>query len=469
MRVNRMWTTKTLHSEVEGRFDADFYHPERVKIIKMIRNSPFTIKKLKDIVMKREEQINPLDYSEDTFDYISLANVRKGGEILKILTVTGTELRSHKNVFYGDDILFPKIRTYLNKIVLVPQKLSGGICSTEFVVLTPRDVNNSFLWSVLTSNLVLKQSSHIQTGSTRPRASRKDMGNLRIPVPPKEIQNRIAEIIQNAYGERKNKLDKAEGLLNAINSVVLEELGIKLPESREWKTFQISHTELNGRLDVFYYNPKYTKVLNKLEKTRASRELKTIDELGKVKCGPFGSSIQTKDYKEDGVPLIRIGNLKDGTVVETEETPLVFISKGLSEKLGSTQVFPDDIVVSQRGTIGNISKVPNTYKVWNISANLIAIKEPETVNPDYVWIFLNSPYGQLQLKKFSSGHVQAKITTDDVKSIKILIPPKEVQNTITKRVKRIYDEARGLRTEAEEVVKNAKQKVEQMILRGNLD
>ncbi len=85
-------------------------------------------------------------------------------------------------------------------------------------------------------------------------------------------------------------------------------------------------------------------------------------------------------------------------------------------KHASSQVRPGDIVISQRGTIGLPAVVPTTFPLWHISANLIAVKNPEA-SLDYVRDYLGSTFAQAHFARRNSGQIQSKITTSDVASL----------------------------------------------------
>ena len=60
------------------------------------------------------------------------------------------------------------------------------------------------------------------------------------------------------------------------------------------------------------------------------------------------------------------------------------------------------------------------YPVFNISANLIAIRNLSGLRSRFVQLYLASRLGERQISRFQSGQVHAKITTDDIAGI--LIP-----------------------------------------------
>ena len=182
----------------------------------------------------------------------------------------------------------------------------------------------------------------------------------------------------------------------------------------------IQKSKLEGamRLDAEYYQPEYLDVLSKIS------NYPTLFDLARnIICGPFGSAILNSDYKESGLPLLRVNNLNND-FVSTED--LVFIKEKLGDKLKRYQVSSGDIVVSQRGTIAMFSLVSDDYKKYNISANLISILKSDKINFLYLLAFLNGKYGNIQLIRRVSGQVQPKITTDDIKEIKVFLPEKKM-------------------------------------------
>jgi restriction endonuclease S subunit len=190
----------------------------------------------------------------------------------------------------------------------------------------------------------------------------------------------------------------------------------------------IQQSQLEGalRIDAEYYQPEYLMLSEKL-----SGQPKLSQLAKNIICGPFGSAILNSDYRKNGTPLLRVTNLNND-FINCED--VIFIEDGLSDSLKRYHVFPNDIVVSQRGTVAMFSLVTDEYKKYNISANLISILNSEKINFLYLLAFLNSKFGLSQILRKVSGQVQEKITTDDIKNIRIFLPKKESQKEIAELV-----------------------------------
>lgn len=72
--------------------------------------------------------------------------------------------------------------------------------------------------------------------------------------------------------------------------------------------------------------------------------------------GPFGSNLTSRDYVDDGVPVIRGGNLPDHTQFLDDD--FVFVSEEKADQLRANLAFKGDVVITQRGTLGQVGLIP---------------------------------------------------------------------------------------------------------------
>lgn len=151
---------------------------------------------------------------------------------------------------------------------------------------------------------------------------------------------------------------------------------------------------------------------------RFGKNLKSLAEIADIICGPFGSAIKNTDYQEMGIPLVRITNISKEGYMSYDD--IIYISEELGNSLKRTQVSSGDIVISQRGSLGQCAVVDDTFEKMNISANIIAIKNIQESSAMFIRDYLLSTLGQTLLERNVSGQVQQKITTQDIADI--LIP-----------------------------------------------
>ena len=72
--------------------------------------------------------------------------------------------------------------------------------------------------------------------------------------------------------------------------------------------------------------------------------------------GAFGSKLGRKDSQPHGVPVIRGANLRVGGGFD--ERDFVFVSPAKADELRSSWALRGDILVTQRGTLGQVGKIP---------------------------------------------------------------------------------------------------------------
>jgi hypothetical protein len=92
------------------------------------------------------------------------------------------------------------------------------------------------------------------------------------------------------------------------------------------------------RLDAAYYF--VNAVFDELEK-KSSCKVKTLDEL-RVRISS-GSYVDTYINKQDGVPYLRVGNIKPFTIDEQDKS-LVFVSSNVPEKI---KVKENDLIMGR--------------------------------------------------------------------------------------------------------------------------
>lgn len=157
------------------------------------------------------KSVNPQTnrYTEQTFEYIDLREVDDiYGHILTFRSSKGRDIRSTKHRFQKYDILFAKIMPSLanKKIALVTQDVTNAVASTEFIVLRKKpeaEINLYYLFRALRSDHFTRQATANVTGATgRQRISPSKLLELKIIVPPEELQNKIGDAVEQEFTQR---------------------------------------------------------------------------------------------------------------------------------------------------------------------------------------------------------------------------------------------------------------------------
>lgn len=133
---------------------------------------------------------NPSSYPEKEYVYLGLEHIESNTGKLTMNMEFGENILSSKNKFKSGDILYGKLRPYLNKVLLVDFE---GICSTDIIVLETRIP--SILKYALRAPEFVKQTTDLMSGTSLPRIKPKDFLALPISIPTsKEEPSVVSEI-----------------------------------------------------------------------------------------------------------------------------------------------------------------------------------------------------------------------------------------------------------------------------------
>lgn len=110
---------------------------------------------------------------------------------------TSADVRSAKSVFKSGDLLYGKLRPYLNKVYVAQ---FDGVCSTDILVFPPSShLTNKFIaYRFLSSDFVSFASQRV-SGVQHPRVSWKDISQFSISLPPLPEQHRIVTKIEELF------------------------------------------------------------------------------------------------------------------------------------------------------------------------------------------------------------------------------------------------------------------------------
>lgn len=200
-------------SEVSGeRLDPVANQEKRRLLVAAIHSGRYPVSPLREIVGIQKKLVDAIS-SGDV--YIGLENIDGGsGEFIPtaVKESVGTAVEFRKG-----QILFPKLRPYLNKTHLAT---FGGVCSTEFHVFTPVGLRGDYLTAFLRSRAIVDITSLLMTGNTLPRLQRTDIDRLPIPIPPKKDQERLAIQIEELKSKAATlRARAAENLAQAKGSI----------------------------------------------------------------------------------------------------------------------------------------------------------------------------------------------------------------------------------------------------------
>lgn len=117
------------------------------------------------------------------------------------MTATATLTQVSRFELRAGDVLITKDSETAEDIAVpafVPADLPGVVCGYHLASIRPRCINGEYLYYALRSAFVRQQATAHATGVTRFGLRGDVVRNLRIPVPPPEMQHRVVAILRAA-------------------------------------------------------------------------------------------------------------------------------------------------------------------------------------------------------------------------------------------------------------------------------
>jgi len=277
---------------------------------------------------------------------------------------------------------------------------------------------------------VLKNSQHRIDAQVRrasiPRISREAVGNIRIPIPPLDVQNRIVNVLDN--------FEK-----------ICSDLNIGLPAEIEARQKQYEYY----RDKLLTFAETGNTILSRAEQSRALIKLVQYVygcvwlELGDVIVSLNTGLNPRKFFKlntEDATNYyITIREMKDGKIVPSEKTDRMNDeARKLCNNRSNLEV--GDVLFSGTGTIGETAVIEKEPSNWNIKEGVYAIKPNQTmIKPMYLRYILMTDFIKKEYMKKAAGGTVQSVPMGELKKIRIPVPSLQEQNRIVGVLKQLDD------------------------------
>lgn len=180
-----------------GAIGAQFFTPRRAKAILVIEQSGLVAKRLSALADRFTKRVSANEVQARGLSYVGLAQVDSFTGFVS--TAVDDQPTSSSASFGARDILFSKLRPYLNKVAICPEHLKESAGSTELVTYRAKPgVDPYYVFFVLKSPLVLNQVIDITSGSTHPRVDPDLIDDVLVPMAEASAQKRIGRLARAA-------------------------------------------------------------------------------------------------------------------------------------------------------------------------------------------------------------------------------------------------------------------------------
>ena len=295
------------------------------------------------------------------------------GNILEYVYVDYSQIGASTVSFNQQNVLYSKLRPYLNKVVL-PDR--AGYATSEMLPLMPNEkvITREYLTFFLRSSHFVEYINRKTSGAKMPRANTADLKAVEMECPPINEQNRIVSQINSILtiiAHRKNELSRLDELIRA------------------------RFVEMFG-------------------------DEKNLMPMSDICSIITDGTHQPPKFKDTGIPFIFVSNITGDKVTYDAEK---FIDQDTYDELiKRTPIEIGDVLLSTVGSYGHPAVVKSDKKF--LFQRHIAYLKPrrEIIDSDYLHGAILSPDAQRHIEEGVKGIAQKTLNLSEIKKLQIPVP-----------------------------------------------
>lgn len=318
------------------------------------------------------------------------------------------------NRFRSGQVLFGKRRAYQRKVAIAE---FDGICSSDIYVFEPVDelLLPELLPFICQTDGFFEHALKTSAGSLSPRTNWTSLADYEFDLPPHEVQASLARVIQCAV----DSLNSANHAASAANRLALPVF--------------CQLVGIDPALDIRAITA------GEINQSTQGIPFRRVNEIGdperqSVQVGPFGGSVSSQYFADEGVPVLKINNISDdgmfdpSSLVHLERSHALTLAERYAVKGG-------DVITAAQAVIGRTAIVPDEMSGAIISQHLVRIAvNREVCLPEWLHMCFHAPLVLQQLRSVVQGGTRAGLNSADVRSVVIPLPSLMEQSRILRCV-----------------------------------
>lgn len=375
------------------------------------------LEKIKFVATCNDEVLSDSTADDEIINYVEIGDVDYVNGITNTTEYEFKEAPSRaRRITRPNDIIISTVRTYLKAIAKITEP--DLIVSTGFAVIRPRRIDKTFMSYALLAPAFIEEVMSRSFGVSYPAIKASSLMNIKICVPPTSEQQAIASFldaktkpIDDIIAKREKQIELLEEMKSSIISravtkglnpeAKMKDSGIEWikTEPQSWETRRIKN------------------VITLLTDYDANGSFADIAKNVKVNVGePYAWMVRATD----------LANKRYGIVDDNN-----YCNKETYDFLSKSSLEAGDILIAKRGDIGKSYEVPKCDCPMTLAPNTYLLKtNKKVISNRFFHYFFMSDYGKRQLSINNKSTTIGAIYKDDVKNLKILLPPMNEQQAI---------------------------------------
>ena len=380
---------------------------------------------LGELLAPRSDRVDPATCRDAK--YIGLEHVEP--QTSKILaTVEAGQMSSSAARFAAGDVLYGRMRPYLNKVV---RPAFRGLASAEFIVLPPNEaIDGHFLLRRLSAADFVEFACGQYEGD-RPRVKFEQLASFPIALPPRSEQGRIGVTLAELLADLDTacaELELARRKLALYRQSLLKS-AVEGALTAEWRDqqSQSASAEPEGDREGWAEIP------------HTWRWSLAASHCGFITKGTTPPKSRTGEAPRT-VPFLRVTNLThDGSLNFSDQ---VFVAEDVHRRLLARSIVkPGDVLMNIVGPpLGQVSLVPSTFPEWNVNQAIAIFRvEPGLLNEFLAYVLLSPGAGRWLQARAKTTAGQTNLTLEVCRALPVPVPPLGEQAEIVRLLNQQLD------------------------------
>jgi len=415
---------------------------------------------------------------------LDLEDIEKStSRLVRRATAAERSSRSNKSTFKAGDVLYGKLRPYLDKVLVAE---TDGYCTTEIVPIVPEaGVSSAWLRLSLKRPDFLAHVDKLSYGVKMPRLGTNDANATLHPLPPLAEQHRIVARVDELMG-LLDRLEATRATRDTGRRAARDAALADLRDAPDAEAVEAAWARIARQMDDLFTEPEdvgplrqavlqlavrgrlvpqdpgeepASRLLNRVAAERQRRH-----GLGKIYNHPthreypglsdvlpegwaaasieaLTDPVRTVSYGilkpgddvPNGIPVVKVKDIdhRRGVILSSElrrTTPEIHRQYLRSALAGG------DVLVSIRGTVGKVAPVPVELSGGNITQDSARLAFIEPIDTKYLMVVMRSPPVQNYWASFSKGAAVQGLNIGDLRPTPIPLPPLAEQHRIVAKV-----------------------------------
>lgn len=408
---------------------------------------------------------------------LDLEDIEKAtSRLLRKATAAERASRSNKSSFKAGDVLYGKLRPYLDKVLVAD---ADGYCTTEIVPVVPADgVASEWLRLSMKRPDFLAHVNELSYGVKMPRLGTGDAKNTLHPLPPRAEQLRIVARVDELM-DLVDRLESARTMRHDVREAARDAALAALSDAEDIDAVEAAWDRIALEMDALFSSPEDVGSLRDVVLTlavagrlmpqdshdepaeslvaRSTAEMHRRNAAGITRIGedpggydraaslPSGwcwcslqQLVQFIDYRgntpqkvSSGVRLVTAKNVRRGFINRepeefvTEKTYLEWMTRGFPQK--------GDVLFTTEAPMGNAAVV-DIDGPFALAQRIINLQPYAGVSGAFLVSLFLSPWFRSELANRATGMTATGIKAAKLRQIRVPVPPLAEQLRIVSKI-----------------------------------